>query len=139
MTELGILKKRMAALSAAISEFESSFNGQDEQTVDLKQELNKLNLEDLKDVSAYITELMVRKASGKKTEKMGKRMPLVVKQNMVNKYMESGEPADDVKEEYLVIEQKRPKDRNEDERKKFMDFRNKAQKWFEANFPKDNE
>lgn len=139
MTELGILKKRMAALSMAISEFESSFNGQDEQAIDLKQELNKLTLDELKNVSAYITELMVRKASGKKTEKMGKRMPLVIKQNMVNKYMESGEPAQDVKEEYLVIEQKRPKDRNEDERKKFMDFRNKAQKWFEANFPKNEE
>lgn len=129
----------MAALSMAISEFESSFNGQDEQAIDLKQELNKLTLDELKNVSAYITELMVRKASGKKTEKMGKRMPLVIKQNMVNKYMESGEPAQDVKEEYLVIEQKRPKDRNEDERKKFMDFRNKAQKWFEANFPKNEE
>lgn len=139
MTELGILKKRMAALSMAISEFESSFNGQDEQAFDLKQELNKLTLDELKNVSAYITELMVRKASGKKTEKMGKRMPLVIKQNMVNKYMESGEAAQDVKEEYLVIEQKRPKDRNEDERKKFMDFRNKAQKWFEANFPKNEE
>lgn len=129
----------MAALSAAISEFESSSNGQDEQTIDLKQELNKLNLEDLKNVSAYITELMVRKASGKKTERMGKRMPLVIKQNMVNKYIESGEPAEDVQAEYLVIEQKRPKDRNEDERKKFMDFRNKAQKWFEAHFPKNEE
>lgn len=129
----------MAALSIAISEFESSFNGQDEQAIDLKQELNKLNLDELKNVSAYITELMVRKASGKKTEKMGKRMPLVIKQNMVNKYIESGLPAEDVKEEYLVIEQKRPKDRNEDERKKFMDFRNKAQKWFEANFPKNEE
>lgn len=134
MTELGILKKRIAALSAAISEFEATVEEPAQSSVDLKDELSNLSLDELKDINAYVTELMLNKASGKKSERIGKRMPLAVKQNMVAKYLDAGQAAEDVKNEYLFIADIRPKDRTDDQKKKFMDLRNKAQKWYEANY-----
>lgn len=134
MTELGILKKRIAALNAAISEFEASMGEPTQVAVNLKDELSNLSLDELKEINAYVTELMLNKASGKKSDRVGKRMPLAVKQNMVGKYLEEGNVAEEVKNEYLVIADIRPKDRTEDQKKKFMDLRNKAQKWYEAHY-----
>lgn len=134
MTELGILKKRIAALNAAISEFEASMEEPTQAAVNLKDELSNLSLDELKEINAYVTELMLNKASGKKSDRVGKRMPLAVKQNMVAKYLEEGNVAEEVKNEYLFIADIRPKDRTEDQKKKFMDLRNKAQKWYEGHY-----
>lgn len=135
MNELGFLKKKLSALSAAINEYEKSLNSRNERVaIDLKQELGKLNVDELKEIGHYVTELMLNKVSGKKPERTGRRMPLAVKQNMVNKYLAESDVKQEVREEYLAIEQKRPKDRDAEERKKFMDVRNKAQKWYENNY-----
>lgn len=133
MTHLGLLKKRMAALNAAFNDFEANISEPVESSVDIKTLLNDLSLEELKEISSYVTELMLNKASGKKTEKAGKRMPLAMKEKLVDKYLAEANVAQEVKDEYLAIAEKRAKDRTEDEKKKFMDVRNKAQKWCQAN------
>lgn len=133
MTHLGLLKKRMSALNAAFNEFEANISEPVESSVDIKTLLNDLSVEELKEISSYVTELMLNKASGKKTEKAGKRMPLAMKEKLVDKYLAEANVAQEVKDEYLTIAEKRAKDRTEDEKKKFMDVRNKAQKWCQAN------
>lgn len=133
MTHLGLLKKRMAALNAAFSEFEANLSEPVEPSVDIKTLLSDLSLDELKEISTYVTDLMLNKASGKKTERIGKRMPLAMKEKLVEKYLAEGNVAQEVKDEYLAIAEKRAKDRSEDEKKKFMEVRNKAQKWCQAN------
>lgn len=133
MTHLGLLKKRIAALNAAFSEYESNLSEPAEPSVDLKSLLNDLNLEELKEISSYVTELMLNKASGKKQERIGKRMPLAMKEKLVDKYLAEANVPQEVKDEYLAIAEKRARDRSDDEKKKFMDVRNKAQKWCQAN------
>lgn len=133
MTHLGLLKKRMAALNAAFSEFEANISEPVESSVDVKTLLDELSLEELKEINSYVTDLMLSKASGKKTERMGKRMPLAMKEKLVDKYLTEANVAQEVKDEYLAIAEKRAKDRTEDEKKKFMEVRNKAQKWCNAN------
>lgn len=140
MTELGIIKRRLAALVDAINELENISQQPEEiAPVDVKQELNKLSLDELKEISNYITERMVWIASGKLTDKKGTRMPLAVKQNMVNKYLDEGDADQSEKDWYRSIEAKKSRDRNDDEKKKFIEFRNRAQKWFEERYPANKE
>lgn len=136
MTELSIVKRRLLALTDAIQGLEECRNKPVEVApVNIKEELNKLNLEELKEISDYLTTRMIEVASGKPIEKKGSRMPLAMKQNMVNRYLDEGDADQGEKDWYRFIESKKSKERNEEEKKKFMEFRNRAQKWYEEHYP----
>lgn len=141
MARLSTVKKRLDALSKSIEELESTLKETpavvESAPVDIREELKRLDLDQLKEIYFYITDLLVNQASNPSREKKGSRMLLAEKQKMVNKYLDEGDASEGDKEWYRQIEAKRGKERNVEEQKMFVEFRRRAQKWFEKKYPQE--